>query len=262
MTGPLRLYAIQSAAAVRTSMADRANFLWQAGGMFVNDVFMLALWALFFAGFRSVGGWRLPDMALLYGLIMTIVGAAGVFLGGYRDLAASLLKGELDALLTQPRGLIFRLLTRESIASGWGDLVGGLIVLAAFADLGWRDLPLLAIGVAVGLAVYVSASVTFAAMAFWAAGARSFARDLTDFTILFSSNPPSIYHGAAKLVAFTLLPAGFVVVTPVGLIRHPSVAAFALSLGAAGLYTGLAAAAFHLGLRRYRRGQSPTLGGT
>ena len=259
MTGLVRLYAAQTAAALRASAADRANFAWQAGGMFVNDVFMLALWALFFAGFRSVGGWTLPDMALLYGLIMLIVGVANVFFGGYRDLAASLLKGELDALLTQPRGVIALLLARESIASGWGDVVGGVIVLAAFADLRWSDVALAAVGTVAGLVVYVSASVTFAALAFWAAGARSFARDLTDFTILFSSNPPSIYRGAAKLVAFTLLPAGFVVVTPVGLIRHPSLAAFAATIAAAALYAAIAAGAFPLGLRRYRRGQSPAL---
>lgn len=260
MTGPVRLYAAHAGAALRSSMADRANFALQAAGMLVNDVFMLALWALFFAGFRSVGGWRLPDMALLYGLIMTVVGAAGVFLGGYRDLAASLLKGDLDALLTQPRGLILRLLARESIASGWGDLAGGLIVLAAFAGLGWRELPLLAVALTAGLVVYVSAAVAFASLAFWAAGARSFARDLTDFTILFSSNPPSIYHGAVKLVAFTLLPAGFVVVTPVALVRQPGWGSLAATLGAAALYAGLAVGAFHLGLARYRRGQSPTLG--
>ena len=42
-------------------------------------------------------------------------------------------------------------------------------------------------------------------------GARSFARDLTDFMLLFSSYPGSIYSGATKLIAYSLLPAGFIV---------------------------------------------------
>jgi len=32
-----------------------------------------------------------------------------------------------------------------------------------------------------------------------------------------------------------------------------------VTIGAAALYAGLAGGAFHLGLRRYRRGQSPAL---
>ena len=261
MISALRLYAAQIAAAIRTSLSDRTNFALQAGGMLVNNAFMVALWALFFAGFRSIGGWRLPDMALLYGLIMVVVGAAGVFFGGYRDLAASLLRGEPDALLTQPRALIPRLLARESIATGWGDLAGGIAILAFACGLAWRDLPALAAALASGLTVYVSAAIAFAGLAFWASGARSFARDLTDFTILFSSNPPSIYRGAVKFIAFTVLPAGFVVVTPVQLVRHPGPAVLAAVLGAAALYATLAALVFHLGLKRYRRGASPTLAG-
>lgn len=257
MIGFLRLYAAQSAAAIRCSFADRANFAIQVGGMALNDLFFLTLWWLFFAGFRSVGGWTRPDMALLMGLTMSIVGIAGVAFGGYRDMALALLRGELDALLTQPKGLISRLLARESIATAWGDLGGGLLVLGLFAELSWRQVPLVALGVAAGTAVYVSAGISFASLAFWAAGARSFARDLTDFTLLFSSYPGSIYQGAVKAIAFTVLPAGFVVMLPVRLIRNPGPAAAAAVLAGAGLYVLIAVGLFHLGLRRYRRGQGP-----
>jgi ABC-2 type transport system permease protein len=250
----LRLYCDQAAAAIRTSFADRANFAMQVGGMVVNDVFFLALWVMFFLGFRSVGGWGMADMALLMGLIMTIVGLAGVFLGGYRDMAAVILKGELDALLTQPKALIPRLLARESIATAWGDLAGGLFILAAFASLHVRDIPLVLLGLAGGLTVYVSAATAFAAMAFWAVGARSFARDLTDFMLLFSSYPGSIFQGMTKVIAYTLLPAGFVVMAPVTLLRHPGPTAFAVVIVAAVGYAAMAAGLFHLGLGRYRRG--------
>jgi ABC-2 type transport system permease protein len=172
-------------------------------------------------------------------------------------MALALLRGELDALLTQPKGLISRLLARESIATAWGDLAGGLMVLGLFAGLSWRQAPLVALGVAAGMAVYVSAGISFASLAFWAAGARSFARDLTDFTLLFSTYPGSIYQGAVKVIAFTVLPAGFVVMLPVRLIRDPGPAAVAMVLAGAGLYVLIAVGLFHLGLRRYRRGQGP-----
>ncbi len=256
MIAALRLYATQVVLANRMALADRANFALQAGGMFINNAFMLVLWGLFFAGFKSVGGWRQGDMALLMGITMTVVGVSGVAFGGYRDMAATILRGELDALLTQPKGLMGRLLARECLATAWGDLIGGPLLLAGFARLSWGKAPLVVAGIAGGTVVYVSAGVCFASLAFWASGARSFARDLTDFTLVFSTYPGSIYRGAVKAIAFSILPAGFVVMAPVRMVRDASVETAAMVAGAAVLYAALAMALFHLGLSRYRRGAS------
>src|SRR5215468_4382569 len=99
-------YAANIAVAIRTSLMDRTNFILNSVGMVVNDVFFLLLWYMFFAGFRQVGGWGLHDVALLLGLTMGTVAISGVFFGGYRDMAATILRGEIDALLTQPRGVL------------------------------------------------------------------------------------------------------------------------------------------------------------
>jgi ABC-2 type transport system permease protein len=256
----LMIYAMQTSAAIRMAFADRANFFLQMAGMAVNNGFFFLLWILFFAGFRSVGGWQLADVSLLLGLIMTVVGIAGVFVGGYRDMAAAILRGEADALLTQPKPVLARLLARESFAHAWGDLATGVALLATLAGLDAARIPLAMLGVMLGLAVYVSASVTFACLAFWVSGARSFARDLTDFMLLFSGYPGSVYSGATKLIAFTVLPAGFVVLAPVDLLREPTLAHFAIAVAAASGYAAVAIGVFDLGLRRYRRGGTPTVG--
>jgi ABC-2 type transport system permease protein len=188
------------------------------------------------------------------------VGVAGVFFGGYRDMAATILRGELDALLTQPKPLIRRLMARESSATAWGELAGGAFILVGFARLEAGDLPLVVVALACGLTVYVSAATAFATLAFWAAGARSFSRELTDFMLLFSTYPASIFQGATKIIAFTVLPAGFVVMVPVRLLREPGLATLATAVAAAAGYAVLAVALFNLGLARYRRGASPGMG--
>ena len=223
--------------------------------MVLNDVFFLVLWYMFFAGFRRVGGWGLHDLALMLGLIMCVVAISGIFFGGYRDMAAAILRGEVDALLTQPKSVLARLLARESIATAWGDLVMGLWLLFAFAALSWSDIPLVVIGLVCGTAVYIASAVVYASLAFWFAGARSFARDLTDFMLLFSSYPGTIYTGATKFVAYTLLPAGFVVLTPVTFLRAPSLQAFAILIASALGYAAIAILVFRLGMRRYRQGK-------
>jgi ABC-2 type transport system permease protein len=253
-------YGGQMLAAIRMSFADRTNFLLQAAGMAVNDVFFLLLWFMFFAGFRAVGGWGLADVALLLGLIMTIVGVAGIAFGGYRDMAATILRGEVDTLLTQPKRVLPRLLARESIASAWGDFICGPVLIALAGGVHGSDAPLIMICVAAGTAVYVGASIAFASLAFWFAGARSFARDLTDFMLLFSSYPGSIFQGASKLIAYTLLPAGFVVLAPVHFLRAPSAETLTTIAGGAVAYSVVAVIAFHVGLARYRRGFAPASG--
>lgn len=251
------LYALQWRAAVRMAFAGRVNFVLQASGMLINNVVMLSLWWLFFAGFKRIGDWQQADMALLMGIIMLVVGASGVCFGGYRDLAATLLRGDLDALLTQPKALLPRLLARESMAISWGDLFSGSVLLACFAQLHLASLPWLVLAVCAGTVVFVATAVTFATLAFWVAGARSLARDLVDWIVLFSSYPGSIYQGPVRVLAYTLLPAGFVVMLPLQMVRAPSATSVALVLGGVALYSAIAVVAFDLGLRRYRRGQSP-----
>jgi hypothetical protein len=53
------------------------------------------------------------------------------------------------------------LLAGESLAHGWGDLVTGSATLATLAGLDAARLPLTMLAVALGVAVYVSAAVTF-----------------------------------------------------------------------------------------------------
>ena len=253
-------YAAQTIAAIRMAFADRANFFLQMAGMAVNNGFFFLLWILFFAGFRSVGGWRLADVSLLLGIAMTVVGVAGAFFGGYRDMAAAIIRGEPDALLTQPKPVLARLVARESFAHAWGDVVTGVALLSTLSGLDAARLPLAVLGIALGLTVYLSASITFASLAFWISGARSFARDLTDFMLLVSSYPGSVYSGATKVIAYTILPAGFVVLAPVELLREPTLVHLGIAVAAAAGYAAVATCVFHLGLRRYQRGGTATTG--
>jgi ABC-2 type transport system permease protein len=249
--------AFQSLGSVRGAFADRTAFWLQAAGMVVNNGFWLLLWFLFFTGFRQVGGWGLADVARLIGVVYLLFGISSVFMGGYRDLAGAILRGEIDPLLTQPGAVLPRLLARESIPSAWGDIVAGVIVLAFSARLDGAGAALAAAAVAIGAVVWLSTAVMFGSLAFWIAGSRTLARDLMDFTLMVSMYPSSIYSGWTKVLIFTLLPAGFIAVAPVEFVRRPSPAAFAIAAGAAVVFPLLAALVFGAGLRRYRRGQAP-----
>jgi len=249
----MRLYLAEIGAAIRVSLADRTNFAVLALGMVLNNGFVLLMWFMFFAGFRSVHGWQRADMALQIGIMALIFGATNVFAGGYRDIAATIVRGDLDACLTQPRAVLPRLLARESAPYGWGDIVVGLLLIACAAGLHRNHLPVLAFVLAASFTIFLASAILFASLAFWVNGARSFARDLVEFVLLFGTWPGSIWSGATRLMVYTVVPAGFVVVLPVHMLRAPALADAALMLAASLAYAGLAWTAFAMGLRRYRR---------
>jgi len=192
----LTTYAMQIIAVIRISFADRINFFLQMAGMAVNNGFFFLLWILFFAGFRNVGGWQFADVCLLLGIIMTVVGIAGILFGGYRDMAAAILRGEADALLTQPKPVLARLLARESFAHAWGALVTGIAMLATLAGLDAARMPLAMLAVGLGLIVYVSASVAFASLAFWIAGAVF---QLSGLDLYGRDQAHRLYHTSGRL---------------------------------------------------------------
>jgi ABC-2 type transport system permease protein len=249
----VRSYIAEMNAAIRVSLADRTDFALQSGGMVLNNLFVLLMWFMFFAGFRTVRGWRLSDMALQIGILAVTFGLAGVFAGGYRDMAASILRGDLDAFLTQPKPVLPRLLAQDSSAPAWGDIAVGLGLLIFAASLQWKDLPTLLFALAGSFTVYLSTAILFACMAFWSRGARSFARDLVEFILLFGTWPGSIWAGATKLMIYTIVPAGFVAVLPVRFLRHAMPLDGALMAGAAIVYALVALLVFRLGLRHYRQ---------
>jgi ABC-2 type transport system permease protein len=163
------------------------------------------------------------------------------------------LRGELDSCLTQPRAVLPRLLTRESLAPGWGDIAVGVALLAFASALHGAEVPALGFVLAGSFIVFLASSVLFASLAFWVRGARSFARDLVEFVLLFGTWPGSVWTGVTKLVVYTVVPAGFVAVLPVRFLRQPNMAEAMLVLAAAAAYAAIALAAFGAGLRRYRR---------
>jgi len=71
--------------------------------------------------------------------------------------------------------------------------------------------------------------------------------------------PVRIFTGPSKLVVYTLLPAGFIVLAPVKMIRTPSTLALVIVVAAAVAYAH-SPRALTLGLARYRKGSTPTVG--
>jgi hypothetical protein len=128
---------------LRASFALRVAFWMQAGFMALNNVLFFTIWWILFERFEEIRGYRIEDMAALYGIAAAGYGVAAVLAGGLHDLARRIDHGDLDAILTQPKSVLVQAVASRTRPDGWGDIVSGaaLLILSGMMAAHVRRLP-------------------------------------------------------------------------------------------------------------------------
>jgi ABC-2 type transport system permease protein len=239
---------------LKATTALRGSFLLSMTFMALNNLTFFVFWWVLFGRVGQVRGWRGPEVELLFGVSAAGFGLMQATLGGAVHLSRFIDEGVLEPLLTQPKPTLLYALGCRSQASGFGDLLSGLVFMAVSGYVSWATLPLALFGVLASALIYSATCVLFFSMAFWLSRTHQLSRQLLDLTITFSLYPDALFGGGLRLLLFSVLPAGFVAYLPARLVRTASLADFALlGLAAAG-YLWLAVRVFRSGLRRYSPG--------
>jgi ABC-2 type transport system permease protein len=199
----LRFALALTATNLKSSFALRGAFWLQGFAMLLNDIFLFSIWWIFFHRFEEIRGWRVDDMAALFGVVVGGYGIAVLFFGGVRDLSRLIIDGDLDSLLTQPKSPLLQALGYKTVASGWGELATSLLFLAISGKLTLGTVPLALVAVLVSGAVFTATGVLIHSLAFWLGRIETLARQLWEFTITFSIYPRPLFGGALKLLLFT-----------------------------------------------------------
>ena len=250
----LRFARALTATNLRASLALRGAFWLQVVLMIVNNVAFFAMWWILFSRYHEIGGWRLHDMMIVYGVVAPGYGLAVVFGAGARQLARAIVDGQLDSRLTQPKPVLLHAVASASTASGWGDVLTGLGMLALAGRLDLANAPFIGFAIASSAATFVASAVIFQSLAFWMGDVEQLARQLWELTLNFALYPQPLFAGGLSFVLYTLLPAAFVGFIPVEMVREPSLHACLYALGGAALSWAVALAVFSAGLRRYESG--------
>ena len=239
---------------VKATLALRRSFWLQAVLMFINNAAFFVFWVLFFHRFDEVRGWRLEDTAALYGIVAFGWGFGVILFGGVPRLARSILDGELDPLLVQPKSVLLQAITVRSGASGWGDLGTGAILIGIVAAGDPALIPLALAGSVASAAVFTATGVILHSSAFWLSRIEVLAGQLHEFQLTFSLYPANLFGGGIRLILYTAIPAGFAGYLPVDLVRSPDPAAAVLLIAGVIAYILAAVTLFDLGLRFYTSG--------
>jgi ABC-2 type transport system permease protein len=239
---------------VKATVAQRGAFWLQVAFMALNNFTFFLVWILFFDRFEEIGGWRLSDMAALYGVCSGSFGLAVILAGGMRDLARTIADGDLDPFLTQPKDVLLHVLGSRSFASGWGDLASAFVFLGFSGHLAPATLPVVLTAFVTGAVVFVAAGILVHSLAFWLGPVNDFARQAWEMLIAFSVYPHTIYGPVLRVLLLTLVPAGFIGYVPVETLRHPSAGGLLAMLGGAAAFLVAARVVFRRGLSRYESG--------
>lgn len=254
MKRSLRFLGALLATNLKASLALRGAFWTRAGFMCLNNLIFLIMWWVFFDHFAEVRGWKLADMLAIYAVAAGSFGLSVVLGAGVNDLARHISQGDLDTFLTQPKAPLLTTVASRSEAAGWGDMASAVLLFGLSGYVTPASIPVCLAAAICGCAVFLATCVMLHSLAFWLGDTYQFSRQASQFVLIFSVYPKTIFGGWLKFLLFTAVPAGFITFLPVDLVRGFTWPVMAAVLGGALGYVALAALVFHAGLRRYESG--------
>ncbi|MDX2408683.1 ABC transporter permease [Streptomyces microflavus] len=194
----LRAYGLIVGMWVRSTMAYRASFVMTTFGNLAVTAFDFLTIVLMFTHVDALGGYTLPEIALLYGVSATAFGLCDLLLGSMERLGRRVRDGTLDTLLVRPVPVLAQVAADRFALRRIGRVVQGLAVLVyalATLDIAWTPLKVAMLPVMVisGAAVFGAVFVCGAAFQFVAQDASQVQSAFTYGGATLLQYPPTIF---------------------------------------------------------------------
>jgi ABC-2 type transport system permease protein len=198
---------------LRGQMQYRASFVMQSiGHLIVTFIEFLGIWALFHR-FGNLRGWKLAEVAMLYGMISIIFAIADALAKGF-DMFGDIVKaGDFDRLLVRPRSTVLQLFGQELTLKRVGRLAQGIAVfvwavVALQIDWSIAKASLLLAAIAGGVCLFMGIVVIQATITFWTTETLEMMNAFTYGGEAASEYPMAIYRAWFRKFFLFVLPLG------------------------------------------------------
>ncbi|WP_030206026.1 ABC transporter permease [Streptomyces sp. NRRL S-87] len=194
----LRGYGLIVAMWVRSTMAYRASFALAATGSAVLNALDFVAISIMFRHVDGLGGFSLPEVALLYGTSSVSLGLADLLLGNSERVGARIRDGSLDTMLVRPVPVFAQLAADRFALRRVGRISQGLGVLVwalTAVDVAWTPGRVLLVPVMVvaGAAIFAAVFVAGAAFQFVAGDAAEVQNSFTYGGTTMLQYPPGVF---------------------------------------------------------------------
>jgi ABC-2 type transport system permease protein len=262
MVGGARLYLRYLEISLRSQLQYRASAIMLAvGSLLVTVIEFVGIWALF-RRFGSLRGWRLPEVALLYGMTEVTYAVSHALTRGLDTFPSLIRSGGFDRILVRPRAAVLQLLGRELAVRRLGRMAQGVAVLAwagSALQVSWSPAKVLLLlaAMAGGACLFFGMAVLQATIAFWTIEPLEIMNAFTEGGAYTAQYPMTIYRRwfrtfftvVVPLACVTYLPALAIMGKPDPLGSPAAVQWLAPLAGA--LFLAIALQLWRLGVRRY-----------
>jgi ABC-2 type transport system permease protein len=156
--------------------------------------------------------------------------------------------------MAQPKPVLLNVLASRMSLTAIGDFLFGLTIYLLVGNHTLQGALLFALGLLISGLLFLFVTLAAGTTAFFLGNAEGMASLMFNAFIALSTYPTDIFKGMARLLLFSLIPAGFISYMPIGLLRgvNPGFLAAALCMTAlAGFFSIWL---FHKGLKRYASG--------
>jgi len=249
---------------IRSQLIYRASFLLDLLSVGLNTAASFATLALVLQRFEGIGGWKLGEIAFLYGMVETAFGVMDLFFSGFDPdfFGQRVRRGTFDQMLLRPLGITLQVMGSQFVLRRLGRIAQGLAILGialALTNVRWTLLKIAYLPVVfVSLVLFFGALfIIGATITFWTVQSIEAINIFTYGGSEMMSYPMHIYQRWMRQFFTYVVPAIFLLYYPaLYLLDKPDplhLPAFAPFLApAAGLgMLGAALAFWRFGIRHY-----------
>lgn len=199
MIDSLRLYLRFALASARCQLEYRASVVMLAAGQFfVTCIDFAGIWALF-DRFRSIRGWQLAEVGLLYGMINLSFAIAEATARGFDTFETLVRSGDFDRILLRPRSPALQVAGRELQLFRAGRFTQGAVIFgwACWSlEIAWSPAKVLLAAAAIvgGACVFAGLFVLQATLSFWSTSTLELLNTVTYGGVETAQYPLDVYR--------------------------------------------------------------------
>lgn len=236
----------------KTMLEYRKSFILQTGTMFLNDCVWIFFWWLFFSRFPLLNDWTYNDLLLLWAFGATGFGLSGLIFGNKMELPSVIAEGKLDYYLTLPKNVLLHTLSSKMNWFAFGDLIFGIII--GILVIPTQMIPLAIYLVILSTILFTVFGSISGSLALYIGNSERISNNVYNAIVGLSIYPTNVYDGVAKLILFTIIPAGLVTGAPVELIRNFNIEGLIGVTVITIIFVIIAILFFYRGLKKYESG--------